>query len=159
MSISKFITLLSVLLLSGCTTIQQLQELQVSLIKIEPALSSTGLSPRFNVHLLVTNPNDQDLEIQGMTLQLDIADQKILSGVSNQIPKLSAYSETPVDIQTTVNLLDLFKLLTQLSQHNGEDVKYRLNTRIDPKRFIPFNLSKEGVLNENMLRGLANRAN
>ncbi|WP_372882619.1 LEA type 2 family protein [Psychromonas sp.] len=159
MSRWKFIVLFSVLLLSGCSTIQQLQELQVRLVKIEPTLSSAGLSPRFNVRLLVTNPNAQDLEIQGMTLQLDIADQRILSGVSNQIPKLTAYSETPVDIQTTVNLFDLLKLLTHLSQHNGDDIKYRLNTRIDPKGFIPFNLNKEGVLNENMLQGLSNRTN
>lgn len=157
MSKWKFITLLSVLLLSGCSTIQQLQQLEVSLIKIEPMLSSEGLSPRFNVRLLVTNPNDQDLEIQGMTLKLDVAEQKILSGVANQIPKLSAYSETPVDIQTTINLFDLLKLLTHLSQHSGDDIKYRLNTRIDPKGFIPFNLNKEGVLNENMLQGLTNR--
>ncbi|MGB5446918.1 MAG: LEA type 2 family protein [Psychromonas sp.] len=154
MSIAKFFVMWSVLLLGGCTTVQQLQELQVSLIKIEPTQSSTGLSPRFNVQLLVTNPNDQDLEIQGMTLQLDIANQKILTGVSNQIPQLSAYSETLVDIQTTVNLIDLFKLLTHLSQHSGDDIKYRLNARIDPKYFIPFNLSKEGVLNEYMQQGL-----
>ena len=64
MSAWKFIVMLSVLLLSGCANIQQLQDLEVSLNKIEPNLS-TGLSPRFNVQLLVTNPNAQDLEIEG----------------------------------------------------------------------------------------------
>ncbi|HEY5715841.1 MAG TPA: LEA type 2 family protein [Psychromonas sp.] len=158
MSIWKFIALLSVFLLSGCTTIQQLQELEVSLIKIEPTLPATGLSPRFNVQLLVTNPNAQDLEIQGVSLHLDIADQKILSGVSNQIPKLAAYSETPVDLQTTINLFDLFNLLTYLSQHSGDDIKYRLKTKIDPKGFVPFYLSKEGLLTENILQGLTTQA-
>jgi len=155
MSRWKVIAMLFAFLLSGCTNIQDLQDLEVSLIKIEPTLP-TGLSPRFNVQLLVSNPNAQDLEIEGVSLHLDIADQKILSGVSSQIPKLTAYSETPIEIQTSVNLLYLFKLLTYLSQHSGEDIKYQLNTKIDPKGFVAFSLNKEGLLNENLLQGLTN---
>jgi LEA14-like dessication related protein len=155
MSIGKFITMLCLLLLSGCTNIQQLRDLEVSLMNIEPTMA-TGLSPRFNVRLLVLNPNAQDLEIEGLMLRLNIADKNILSGVSNQVPKLKAYSETPVEIQTAVNLFDLFKLLTYLSQQPGEQIKYQLKTKIDPKGFIAFNLNKEGFLNEHLLQGLTN---
>jgi LEA14-like dessication related protein len=154
MSIWKFIAILCVVGLSGCTKIQQLQDLEVSLINIEPT-TAAGLSPRFNVRLLVLNPNDQDLDIEGVTLRLDINDKKILSGVSNQIPTLKGYSETPVEIQTAVNLFDLFQLLTSLNQHSGDDIKYQLQTKINPKGFIVFNLSKEGFLNENLLQGLS----
>ena len=152
----KFIAILCVLLLCGCANIQQLQDLEVSLTKIEPTLP-TGLSPRFNVQLLVSNPNNQDLKIEGVSLHLDIAEQKILSGVSNQIPKLTAYSETLIEIQTGVNLLHLLNLLTYLSQHPGDDIKYQLKTKIDPKGFAVFNLNKEGFLNENLLQGLTKR--
>ena len=156
MSICKFIVMLSVFLLCGCTTnIQQLQDLEVSLIKIEPA-RSVGLSPRFNVQLLVLNPNAQDLEIEGVSLHLDIAERKILSGVSNQIPKLAGYSETSIKVQTTVNLFYLYQLLTHLSQHPSEDVQYQLKTKIAPKGFVAFNLNKEGFLKENFLQGLTN---
>ena len=153
MSTWKFIVMLCIFLLNGCANIQQLQDLEVSLIKIEPALTA-GLSPRFNVQLLVSNPNAQDFDIEGVSLQLDIADQKILSGVSNQIPKLIAYSETPIEIQTGVNLFYLLKLLTSLNQHASEDIKYQLKTKIDPRGFVAFNLSKEGLLNEDFLQGL-----
>lgn len=156
MSVWKFIAILCVVGLSGCTNLQQLEELEVSLINIEPA-TTMGLSPRFNVRLLVLNPNAQDLEIEGVIMNLDINDKKILSGVSSQIPTLKAYSETPVEIQTSVNLFDLFKLLTYLSQYSGDDIKYQLKTKIDPKGFIAFNLSKEGFLNENLLQGLSSR--
>ncbi|WP_041766307.1 LEA type 2 family protein [Psychromonas ingrahamii] len=157
MSLWKFIAILCVVGLSGCTQIQQLQDLEVSLINIEPT-TAAGLSPRFNVHLLVLNPNPQDLEIEGIILRLDINDKKILSGVSSQIPTLKGYSETPIKIQTAVSLFDLFKLLTSLSQHSGDDIKYQLQTKIDPKGFIAFNLSKEGFLNENLLQGLSNQS-
>jgi LEA14-like dessication related protein len=153
MSAWKFVVVLAVYLLSGCTNIQQLQDLEVSIIKIEPTRPA-GLSPRFNVQLSVLNPNAQDLKIEGVSLHLDIAQQKILSGVSNQIPKLMAYSETLVEIQTAVNLFDIYNLLTYLNQHSGEEVRYQLKTKIDPKGFVAFNLTKEGVLDENILQGL-----
>ncbi|PKH04456.1 water stress/hypersensitive response protein [Psychromonas sp. MB-3u-54] len=154
MSIWKFIAILWVVGLSGCTNIQQLQDLEVSLINIEPT-TAAGLSPRFNVRLLVLNPNAQDLDIEGVILRLDINDKKILSGVSRQIPTLKGYSETPVEIQTAVNLFDLFKLLTSLSQYSGNEIKYQLQTKIDPKGFVAFNLNKEGFLNEDLLQGLS----
>jgi len=103
MSTWKYLVVVWILLLSGCTNIQQLRDLEVSLVKIEP-VQPVGLSPRFNVHLLVTNPNAQDLNIEGISLQLNLADQKVLSGVSNQIPALTAYGETPIEIQASVNL-------------------------------------------------------
>jgi len=35
-----------------------------------------------------------------------------------------------------------------------DDIKYRLKAKIDPKGFVAFNLSKEGLLNEDFLQGL-----
>ena len=153
MSYCKYVLMLSVFLLSGCTNIQQLQDLQVSLIKIEPT-QPAGLSPRFNVGLLIANPNAQDLAIDGVSMHLEIAEQKILSGVTNQIPKLMAYSETAVEIQTAVDLFSLLKLLTYISQQSDSEIKYQLTTKIDPKGFVAFNLRKEGVLNKELLHGL-----
>ncbi|MFT4837529.1 MAG: hypothetical protein ACI9IJ_002459, partial [Psychromonas sp.] len=44
---------------------------------------------------------------------------------------------------------------TSLSRHSDNDIKYQLQTKIDPKGFIAFNLSKEGFLNKNILQGLS----
>lgn len=154
MSTWKCLVGVCILLLTGCTSIQNLQNLDVSLTKIE-AVQPVGLSPRFNVHLLVTNPNNQDLNIEGVTLQLNIADQKVLSGVSNQIPTLSAYAETPVEIKTSVNLFYIFKVLKSLNQQSGEGIEYQLKTTIDPDGFVPFNVTKEGILDDDILQGLS----
>ena len=134
-----------------------LQNMDVSLIHIQAA-GSIGLSPRFNIQLLILNPNKQDLKIEGMTLRLDIAGQKILSGVSNQIPTLLAYSETPIEIQTNLNLFYLYKLLNYLSQHTDEDIRYQLKTKIDPKGSIAFTLNEEGLLNEDFLQTLTGKS-
>ncbi|WP_017221563.1 LEA type 2 family protein [Moritella dasanensis] len=154
MSTWKSLVMVCVLVLSGCTNIQNLRDLDVSLIKIE-SIPSSGLSPRFNVHLLVSNPNAQDLDIEGLSLQLNVADKKVLSGVSNQLPTLKAYSETPIEVQTNVNLFYIFKVLTSLNQQSGEGIKYQLKTTIDPQGFIPLNVTKEGILDEDILQGLS----
>lgn len=153
MSAWKCFVMLCILFLSGCTSIQQLQDLEISLTKIEP-VQPVGLSPRFNVHLLVANPNAQDLNIDGVSLQLNIADQKVLSGVSNQIPALKAYGETAVEIQTSISVFHILKILSVLNQQADGDIKYQLKTTIDPDGFIPFNISKDGLLNEDLLQGL-----
>jgi LEA14-like dessication related protein len=153
MSAWKLVVIVSAFIVSGCTNIQKLQELQVNLIKITP-IGLTGLSPRFAVELSVLNPNNQDLEINGVSMQLDIADQKIFTGVSNQIPPLVAYSATPVTIETNVNLIQVYKLLTYIGQHANDDIKYQLKTTIDPKGFISFNVNKEGVLNDASIKEL-----
>lgn len=155
MSAWKLIVIVSVFLFSGCTNIQKLQDLQVNLIKITP-IGLTGLSPRFAVELSVLNPNDQNLDINGVNMQLDIANQKIFTGVSNQIPSLMAYSETPVTIEANVNLLQVYKLLGYVAQHMDEDIEYYLKTTIDPKGFINLNVNREGVLNEESIKELMN---
>lgn len=151
----KIYLLLCTIWLAGCTNIQSLQDLEVKFVGIEPA-SAQGLNPNFKLNLLITNPNEQDLQIQGIAFNLALADQKVLSGVSNQIPTLKAYTETPVSINASVSIFELFKIIPHLTQHSGEEISYRLNTKIDPKGFIAFNIKNEGVLDEKFLQGLIN---
>lgn len=153
MAMWKFVIIISVFLLGGCSNIQKLQDVQVSLVKVTP-IGLTGLSPRFAVELSVLNPNNQDLDINGVSMQLTIAQQSIFNGASNQIPALAAYSETPVTIEANVNLFQVYQLLAHLSQHIGDDIQYQLSTTIDPKGFISFNVNKKGVLNQESISAL-----
>ena len=157
MSFIRICLLAFLSLLAGCTNLQHLQNLDVTLTNISPA-TAIGLSPRFNIHLLISNPNAQDLKIQGVSFNLNIADQKVLTGVSNQIPTLLAYGETSVEIQSTIDLFSLYKLVAYLGRHMNEDIPYQLKSRIDPKGFIAFNITKEGILNEDVLQTLTNQS-
>jgi LEA14-like dessication related protein len=157
MSFIRICLLAFLSLLAGCTNLQHLQNLDVTLTNISPA-TAIGLSPRFNIQLLISNPNAQDLEIQGVSFNLNIANQKVLTGVSNQIPTLVAYGEVPIEVQSTIDLLSLYKLVTYLSRHMNEDIPYQLTSRIDPKGFIAFNITKEGILNEDVLQTLTNQS-
>lgn len=151
----KIYVILCSIWLSGCTNLQPLQDLQVSLVSIEPA-ASQGITPSFNINLLISNPNEQDLQIQGIAFNLEVADKNILSGVSNQIPTLKSYTETPITLSTSINLFDLLNLVAHLSQHSDQALNYRLNTKIDPKGFVALNIENEGVLNDQFLQGIFN---
>lgn len=153
MKLQQKIILFSLLLLSACTKIQHLQDLKVDLIAIEPG-KMQSMSPRFTIHLLITNPNAEDLEIEGMNFQLDIAEHELLTGVATDIPVLKAYSETPVSVSGSINLLDFLKLISVIGTKTDSPIKYELNTSIDPKGFIAFDLHHEGVIDELLSQGL-----
>lgn len=146
-----FFTLL--VLLSGCTNVKHLQDLKVDLISITPS-EIQSMSPRFTINLLVTNPNAEDLQIEGMNFQLDIAGNELITGVSADIPTLKAYSETKVSVDGSVSIFDFINLLRLIANKTDTPIEYELNTMIDPKGFIAFNLHHQGVLDDLLMKGL-----
>lgn len=149
---SMFFVLISILF-TGCTSIPTIKKPEVSLVSIEPT-KTKGFSQYFALNLMVSNPNSFDLDIEGVTFNLGVAEQKVLAGMSNSVPVLKAYSETPVTITAGVGLFDLLKLLNYFSQHHKEELTYHLTTTIDPNGFIPFTISREGKLSDDLLSGL-----
>lgn len=141
------------LLLASCANIAPITKPEISLVSIEPT-KTKGFSQYFALNLLVTNPNSFDLNIDGVTFNLGIADQKVLAGISNSVPVLKAYSETPVQLSAGVGLFDLLKLLTYFSENHNEKMRYKLTTTIDPSGFIPLTMSREGILSDDILSGL-----
>lgn len=149
----KAFIVLFVLTLTSCASINPIKNPDVKLIGIEPT-KIQGFSQHFKLKLMVTNPNAFDLDIEGVNFNLDVADQKVMGGVSNTVPVLKAYAKTPVTLNASVGLFDLLKLLSFFGQNPTEQLKYQLTTEIDPNGFVPFNINREGVLSEELLSGL-----
>ena len=139
--------------LTSCASINPINNPEVSLVSIEPS-KTKGFSQYFTLNLLVTNPNSFDLAIDGVTFDLNVADQKVMAGVSNSVPLLKAYSETPVKLSANIGLFDLLKLLAYFGQHPTQEMKYNLRTVIDPSGFIPLTINREGILSDELLSGL-----
>jgi len=149
----NYVVVLFVIALTGCANLTQIKSPEISLVSIEPA-KTKGFSQYFSLNLLVTNPNSFDLDIEGVTFKLGVADQNVFSGVSNAVPLLKAYSETEVTLSAGVNLFDLLKLISYFSEHYQEEIKYSLVTSIDPNGFIPITVSRTGVLTDELLSGI-----
>jgi LEA14-like dessication related protein len=151
-ALSKF-SAFFLIFLTSCANITPIKSPEVSLINIEPA-KTKGFAQYFTLNLLVTNPNSFDLDIEGVTFNLDVVNQKVMSGVSHSVPVLKAYSETPVSISASIGLFDLLKLLTYFAENPAPEMKYKLTTTIDPNGFIPLTINRDGVFNDELLSGL-----
>ncbi len=133
----------------GCAQLKPLNNPQISLAGIE-SVRSSSMAPRFKLKLLVTNPNDIDLEIDGVAFEFNVADKKLLSGVANNIPTLKAYAETEIEVQASVSFMQLWQLFSTLSKENSKNLTYLLSTTIDPKGFVAFEVEQRGNFNDTL---------
>ena len=108
---------------------------KVSAIQLLPA---QGFSQPIEISLLISNPNARDLTLRGISYTVGIENFDVLSGVSNQLPTLTAYQETPLKVVVTANVLQLVRLFEHFSR-NGvkENVNYNFSAKLDFSAWLP----------------------
>lgn len=140
----RFLILWAVLILAGCSSIGTGLE-QPTLKVTSISLGKTSaLSQGFNIGLLVTNPNSVDLPVNGMNYALSLNGQKIVTGADNQIPTLPAYSDTPITINATADIMSVARLLKSLSV-NSDVLNYELAGKMGLSGWrLPIKISQTG---------------
>lgn len=134
--LSFFITICMVV--SGCSSLQpKLEQPTVKVAGLQ-LLPAQGLTQPIEVNLLIANPNDRDLTLRGISYTVGIENFDVLSGVSDQLPTLIAYQETPVKVVVTANVLQLVRLIEHFSR-NGvkETVNYNFSAKLDFSAWLP----------------------
>lgn len=149
--VSRFRTLVVVtlvFLLVGCSSLQpKLEQPTVKVANLQ-LLPVQGLSQPIEVSLLISNPNDRDLTLRGMSYTVGIENFDVLSGVSDQLPTLTAYQETPVKVVVTANVLQLVRLIEHFGR-NGvkENVNYSFSAKLDFSAWLPaLRINEEGSI-------------
>jgi LEA14-like dessication related protein len=137
-------TLFCAALLTACTALQpRLEEPVVKVTRLQ-LLPSQGLQQRIGVGLLISNPNARDLSLNGISYTIGIEKFSVLSGVSNQVPVLKAYQETPVDLEVSANLLEIVRLIEYFSRNTlQESVNYNFDAKLDFSHWLPTMRVKE----------------
>ncbi len=133
--------------LSACATTMpsDFEEPAVSVVSFKP-INSGGITPQFEIVLHVTNPNREPLAIEGMSYTIHIEDNKVMSGVSNDLPTIEPYGEAEVKLNATANLMGGFKLLTGLMNTKNGEIAYQFKAKLDVGTFMPrINVVKEGT--------------
>jgi len=136
LTVGLFIACISVLF--GCSTLQpKLEQPTVKVANLQ-LLPAQGLSQPIEVSLLIANPNDRDLTLRGMSYTVGIENFDVLSGVSDQLPTLTAYQETPVKVVVTANVLQLVRLIEHFGR-NGvkENINYNFSAKLDFSAWLP----------------------
>lgn len=122
---------------AGCASI--VPEVDPPKVALESfkALPSEGGAPRFEIKLRIANPNQQTLDIAGISYTVEILDRELLSGVTNEIPVIEGYTEEVVTLEAGLQLFQLLRLLTSLGAMPSESLDYRFAAKIDFNGFIP----------------------
>lgn len=108
---------------------------------------SEGGGPRFLIKLRVQNPNEQSLDISGISYSIALAGREVLTGVSKDIPVIEGYSEGIVTLDASLKLFQMLRLLASLGQSEADKLTYRFAAKIDFKGLVPTQrLEEEGEL-------------
>lgn len=147
---------LSLFLLAGCSALQpgfSPPQVNVTGLHLLP-LEAGEMAPRIGVRLRVTNPNPSDLAIVGMSYSMALQGYDLLSGVSAEVPVLKAYSETPMLLELSANILELVRLAHSLRNTNvHQTVSYEFAAKLDTGRYTPaIRLKESGVVNFKAMR-------
>ena len=97
----------------------------VSLISLR-SLGNTRGSPLFEIVLRVLNPNEQPLEISGISYVITVRDKEIVAGVANNIAPIQGYGEGLVTLNAALELLELLRLIADLGINSAEPLEYCL---------------------------------
>ncbi|WP_457551846.1 LEA type 2 family protein [Desulfobacula sp.] len=129
---------LFLLLISGCATLQPGYESPVVSITSFKAIPSQGLTPQFQIHLHIINPNRAPLDLKGISYTIFLEGHKIMMGVSNTLPLIEAYGEGDVVLNASVDLFSSIKFFTDLMRNQKKhQISYSLVAKLDAGALHP----------------------
>jgi LEA14-like dessication related protein len=123
-------------MLSACATLSPMDPPNVSVDSFS-SLPSEGGGPRFLIKLRVQNPNEQQLDISGVSYGIELAGQEVITGVSSDVPVIPGYGEAVVSLEASLKLFQVLRLVASLGQTQADDLTYRFTAKIDFKGLVP----------------------
>ena len=147
MALRLLATLLIAIALSSCASLAPRDPLRIDLVGLEP-LPAQGMEMRFAVVLRVQNPNDAAIDYDGLALQLDVNDQPLASGVSDQSGQVPRYGEALLRIPLTISAFSVLRQVWAASGYpNGRGLPYELRGKLGGGLLGTTRFSDAGTLN------------
>lgn len=135
------------LCLGACSSLVPRDPLHIDLVGLEP-LPGEGLEMRFAVKLRIQNPNDDAIDYHGVALQLDINQQPLASGVSNQSGQVPRFGETVISVPVSISAYSVMRQAWGVSGYKpGQDLPYALRGKLAGGLFGTTRFSDSGTLN------------
>jgi LEA14-like dessication related protein len=119
-------------IVSGCASLQTGYETPVVSISSFKAIPTQGLIPQFQINLHIVNPNRSPLDLKGISYTIALEGHKIMTGVSNTLPRIEAYGEGDVVLTASIDIFNSIKFFTNLmGSHKKSRISYSLNAKLD----------------------------
>lgn len=117
----------AVLTATACTGLRNLESPEVVLVGLRP-LDSTLLEQRFEVDLRIYNPNNRDLDIDGIDFELDVNGQRLARAAGANAFLLPRLGEAETSLIVSTSLISVARQLMALEQARA--LNYRLKGRV-----------------------------
>lgn len=146
-TVAVWLTLITVVM-TGCAHLRgTFEEPQVRLTSFR-ILPADGMEQQFEIGLKIANPNRVALKVVGMSYRLKLRDYDIVNGVANDIPEIPAYSEAPVTLLASVNLMGGVRLIRSIMNDPDDSIAYLLSMKLDmSSALLPsVRLEEKGVI-------------
>lgn len=133
------------ILLSGCSSLGSRDPLNIDVAGIEP-LPGQGMEVRFNLTLRVQNPNDSAIDYDGIALEMEINDQPLATGVSDQKGQVPRFGESLIKVPLSISAYSMLRqAMGASSLQPGQKVNYELRGKLGGGLFAE-RFSAEGEL-------------
>jgi LEA14-like dessication related protein len=132
-------------LLSACAGLPFGQPLNVNVVGLEP-LAGQGMEGRFLVKLRVQNPNEQALDYDGVSIELDVRGSRLASGVSDARGSVPRFGESVLEVPVSVPVSAMVRQALGFATGDRSRVDYRLRGRLASTGFGGVSFSSSGEL-------------
>lgn len=133
---------LAVVALGGCAAIPtNLKTPEVSFVSLR-AVEASFFEQRLEVRMKVRNPNDVELPVNGLDVDIELAEEPFAHGESVREFVVPANGEAEFDMQVTANAATALLKIAGGDRRKSDAIDYKLkgklSTRIGLLRTIPF---------------------
>lgn len=130
-------------LVAACAGFGLREPLSATVADIKP-LEMSLLEQRFSVKVRVLNPNDTDIEFEGVVFDLELNGKPFAKGVSNQKGTIPRFGEALIDVNVVSGLSGILRQVNEL-RSGRESMTYRLSGRFATGAFgtVPFETKGE----------------
>jgi LEA14-like dessication related protein len=140
MGLRRWLPVAALLLLAGCGGVASLQAPELDVVDVK-LLGGDLSGQQLRVRMRVTNPNDRELPVKGITYRMEVGGEQFASGESVASFLVPALGSTDFDMSMNADMAGaLFRLLG--SGRKLDDVDYRLSGKVSLSsgmlRSVPF---------------------
>ena len=133
------------LLLASCASMEPLS-VTLSSLQIQP---STILEQRFLTTFRIQNPNTFDLDVEGLSFDLEVNDQPLAKGVGKGNVVVPAYGSGVVEAEAITTLAGFARQIQVLTRSGRPKLSYHLAGKLkvrDRTFSIPFEMRGDDLL-------------
>ena len=146
-SLRTLLALLLALTLHGCAMLSPNDPLRIDLVGLEP-LPAQGMEMRFAVVLRVQNPNDRVIDYNGLSVELDVNQQPLASGVSDASGQVPRFGEALLKVPVTISAFSVMRQAWAAAGYQqGRNLPYELRGKLGGGLFGTARFSSAGTLN------------